>query len=66
MEFNEIIAKHKVAGITSEELKEHKKQVDQQRREMVEELKHNRESSFKDHQRFIKELQEQKLKGLQT
>jgi uncharacterized protein YnzC (UPF0291/DUF896 family) len=56
MEFNEIIAKHKVAGITNEELKEHKKQVDQQRREIVEELKHNRESSFKDHQKFIKEL----------
>ena len=32
----------------------------------MEQLRQNRESSFKDHQRFVKELQEQKLKGLQT
>jgi len=57
MEYHEIISKHKIVGITNEELKEHKRQVDQQRHELIEELKHKRESSFKDHQKFIKELQ---------
>ena len=49
-----------------QDIKEHSKQVEKAKRELVNKMKHNREVVIKDHQRHVKENFETRIKGLQT
>lgn len=49
-----------------QDIKEHSKQVDKAKHELVNKMKHNREAIIKDHQRNVKENFETRIKGLQT
>ncbi len=49
-----------------QDIKEHSKNVDKAKRELIDKLKNTREAVLKDHQRHFKENFETRIKGLQT
>ena len=66
MELADLISKTKLEQVTVQDIKEHSKQADKAKRELVDKLKYNREAVIKDHQRHVKENFETRIKGLQT
>ena len=66
MEMADLINNTKLEQVTVQDIKEHSKQVDKAKRELVDKLKHNRDAVIKDHQRHVKENFQTRIKGLQT